>query len=126
MALDRVEEGVSKHPCLAVASFPGLPQGSLRGQRTSAQYSAVHGAMGEAEYRRNSRQLIRTSETPEALLPECEPEIATPTTRTDPQSSLSTDGPDNQVIPQEASSGLPLRQSGRTRKPPDWITHVPV
>ena len=88
--------------------------------------------VGEAEYRRNRRQLIRTSETSEALIPEHDPEEETPTTGSDPPSSSGTSGQDHHVPPQEepprpASAGVPLRRSGRTRKPPDWITnYVPM
>ena len=74
--------------------------------------------VGEAVYRRNRRQLLKTGETPEAVLPEDmdAPEDPTPT-------SVGTDGtsPPEECPPLVPTETAVSRRSQRSTKPPAWL-----
>ena len=77
--------------------------------------------VGEAEFRRNRRQLLHTSERPEIDIPAQESEQVPNHLPTDEDTQAHSE-PD----PQLGCSTQPLRRSERIRKPPDWITtYVP-
>ena len=77
--------------------------------------------VGEAEFRRNRRQLLHTSEQPEIDIPAQESEQVPNHLPTDEDTQAHSE-PD----PQHGCSPQPLRRSERIRKPPDWITtYVP-
>ena len=85
--------------------------------------------VGGAVYRRNRRQLIRTNEGPDLTPPHFESGLMpTSIPQEDHLESLTGDVPNPPISPDDdplvtAGPELPLRRSGRARKPPDWITN---
>lgn len=100
--------------------------------------------VGDKEFRRNRRQLLHTREQPPLDLPDVEQSVShqPDTQETDvstdqqmpqtprPSSSEPEDPPTTPAhVPAEPSphSPQPPRRSGRTRRPPEWITsYVPM
>ena len=80
-------------------------------------------------YRRNRRQLIHTSEVPDITLPDVEcGQTPTSTPGEECQDSPTTEAPSCPIspagdVPVSVNPEVPLRRSGRARKPPDWITN---
>ena len=87
--------------------------------------------VGETEYRRNRRQIIRTKEIPDPELTDSEPREV-PTTKTeDQQGGMNSEYPSPPLSPPENAPtpdrpSTPVRRSGRVRKSPEWImNYVP-
>ena len=75
--------------------------------------------VGEGSYRRNHRQLIHADEPPLLDLPQEEPRISQESPVHDQQHTMPT-------VTTSSSDPPVLRRSGRTRKPPAWMTdYVP-
>jgi len=96
--------------------------------------------VGDREFRRNRRQLLYTKEARLLEPPNIDPNVETPTA-SDGAVGPAEQTPDTQIplelgsspasttpppVEQEPSTPQPLPRSGRTHRPPDWITnHVP-
>lgn len=108
--------------------------GVCTGQHGPRSYNV---RVDDREFRRNRRQLLYTKEARPLEPPNIDPNVETPT------ASDGTVGPAEQMpdtrmplelgsspasttsspVEQEPSTPQPLRRSGRTRRPPDWITN---